>query len=151
MSFFADNKTEEQSLKSITIQWSKKMSAKQSKIFNFFQRKPSSSSPISPSVPKVNSSNGEEKSIDRFKPNAAGDVRRENVKTVPSFNAAASQKRIVQNLDLKENFEDDFPDPDELDKVCEEAETSMKRDHEDKQEESRPPKKRKRIVSYQQN
>ena len=127
------------------------MSAKQSKIFNFFQRKPSSSSPISPSVPKVNSSNGREKSIDRFKPNAAGDVHMENMKTVLPPNAAASQKRIVQNLDLQENFEDDFPDPDELDKVCEEAETSMKRDNEDKQEESRPPKKRKRIVSYQQN
>ena len=127
------------------------MSAKQSKIFNFFQRKPSSSSPISPSVPKVNSSNGREKSIDRFKPNAAGDVHMENMKTVLPPNAAASQKRIVQNLDLQENFEDDFPDPDELDKVCEEAETSMKRDNEDKQEESRPPKKRKRIVSNQQN
>ena len=127
------------------------MSAKQSKIFNFFQRKPSSGSPISPSVPKVNSSNGREKSIDRFKPNAAGDVNMENMKTGLPPNVAASQKRIVQNLDLQENFEDDFPDPDELDKVCEEAETSMKRDHEDKQEESRPPKKRKRIVSYQQN
>ena len=125
------------------------MSAKQSKIFNFFQRKPSSGSPISPSVTKVHSSNDGGKSIDRFIPNAAGDV--ENVNTVLSPNAAASQKRIVQNLDLKEHFKDDFPDPDELDKVCDEAENSMKRDHEDKQEESRPPKKRKRIVSYQQN
>ena len=72
-----------------------------------------------------------------------------NVKTALIPHDTASQKRIVQNLDLKENFEDDFPDPDELEKVCDEAETSMKRDHEDKQEESRPPKKRKRIVSYQ--
>ena len=125
------------------------MSAKQSKIFNFFQRKPSSGSPVSPSVPKVNPSNGRETSIDGFIPNAAGDVHMKNVKTALIPHDTASQKRIVQNLDLKENFEDDFPDPDELDKVCEEAETSMKRDHEDKQEESRPPKKRKRIVSYQ--
>ena len=125
------------------------MSAKQSKIFNFFQRKPNSGSPISPSVPKVNSSNGRETSIDGFIPNAAGDVHMKNVKTALIPHDTASQKRIVQNLDLKENFEDDFPDPDELEKVCDEAETSMKRDHEDKQEESRPPKKRKRIVSYQ--
>ena len=125
------------------------MSAKQSKIFNFFQRKPNSGSPISPSVPKVNSSNGRETSIDGFIPNAAGDVHMKNVKTALIPHDTASQKRIVQNLDLKENFGDDFPDPDELEKVCDEAETSMKRDHEDKQEESRPPKKRKRIVSYQ--
>ena len=125
------------------------MSAKQSKIFNFFQRKPNSGNPISPSVPKVNSSNGRETSIDGFIPNAAGDVHMKNVKTALIPHDTASQKRIVQNLDLKENFEDDFPDPDELEKVCDEAETSMKRDHEDKQEESRPPKKRKRIVSYQ--
>ena len=72
-----------------------------------------------------------------------------NVKTALIPHDTESQKRIVQNLDLKENFEDDFPDPDELEKVCDEAETSMKRDHEDKQEESRPPKKRKRIVSDQ--
>ena len=125
------------------------MSAKQSKIFNFFQRKPNSGSPVSPSVPKVNSSNGRETSIDGFIPNAAGDVHMKNVKTALIPHDTASQKRIVQNLDLKENFEDDFPDPDELEKVCDEAETSMKRDNEDKQEESRPPKKRKRIVSYQ--
>ena len=125
------------------------MSAKQSKIFNFFQRKLNSGSPVSPSVPKVNSSNGRETSIDGFIPNAAGDVHMKNVKTALIPHDTASQKRIVQNLDLKENFEDDFPDPDELEKVCDEAETSMKRHHEDKQEASRPPKKRKRIVSYQ--
>ena len=128
------------------------MSAKQSKIFNFFQRKPSLTNNGSPSVSKPNSFNGDETPPINMKLSASGDSSLSTKFEAPAMakyaNLSLQKKRSIGELELKESFQDDFADPDELDKVCNKAEKCIQQDVVDDVQESRPPtKKRKRIVS----
>ena len=121
------------------------MSSKQSKIFNFFQRKPNVSNNSSPSADKNNSFNGGEKKQKLPKPKASGDVifgkEGESLPTSKHENTPMIKKRCHESLE--DPLEDDFPDAARLDKVCD----STEKDVENQIQESRPPKKRKRIVS----
>ena len=125
------------------------MSTKQSKIFNFFQRKPNISNNSSPSAARDNSFNGGKKWQNSSKPNGSGDVvfgtKGEHVNVSKHNNTSLKQKRCHENLEDK--FEDDFPEAALLDEICDSAKKNVG-NLENQMEESRPPKKRKRIVSF---
>jgi hypothetical protein len=125
------------------------MSIKQSKIFNFFQRKPNVSKNSSPSADKDQSFNGGEKVQNLSIPSASGDViygtKRNSSSASKHENTPINKKRCVENLE--DRFEDDFPEAALLDKIDDSAQKDVDKDLENKTQESRPPKKRKRIVS----
>ena len=129
---------------------------KQSKIFNFFQRKPSLTNGASPSISiKSSPCNGEEDIPSRRKElSACGDgswtgnlKSRSPLTPNCSKNFSFKKKRSLEET-KDGSFGDDFPDPDVVDQLCAEAEKSIQRDDIEEVQESRPPKKkRKRIVS----
>ena len=127
------------------------MSAKQSKIFNFFQRKPSLPSNSSPLPTKINHLDEKEKSFERTEIGPSGDVALKIEKEISLSkcgNMSLQTKRRKGEDTLDTSFQDDLLDPYLVDKVCGQAETSIQQDDRDEVQESRPPKKkRKRIVS----
>ena len=128
------------------------MSAKQSKIFNFFQRKPSLDATNSPSVSRANSFNEDNPSRPNSNINAAGDAvsieKGQSSFATNSSNMSSQKKRNLGETKLKDCFQEDFPDLDALDTMCDQAEGCTKQDSVNESQESRPPKKkRKRIVS----
>ena len=110
------------------------MSAKQSKIFNFFQRKPSLSSNSSPLPTKINHLDEKEKSFKRTEIGASGDAALKIEKETSLSkcgNMSLQTKRRMGEERLDKSFQDDFLDPDLVDKVCGQAETSIQQDDRD--------------------
>ena len=107
------------------------MSAKQSKIFNFFQRKPGLPSNSSPLPTKINHLDEKEKSFKRTEIGPSGDVALKIEKEISLSkcgNMSLQTKRRKGGETLDTSFQDDLLDPYLVDKVCGQAETSIQQD-----------------------
>ena len=125
------------------------MSTKQSKIFNFFQRKSNVSNNTS-TISRDNSFNGGEQLKNASSPNASGDVNHgtkvESMSTSKCGDISMKTKRCLD--DMEDTFEDDFPEPSLLDNIFDNGQKYVEKDPKTEMQESRPPKKRKRIVCF---
>ena len=110
------------------------MSIKQSKIFNFFQRKPTLSNNSS-LANGDDSCNGREKLQNLSTPKASGDI---NIRTTEeSLSTSKQRDTSMTSKRGHEEVEDTFA-----------AEKFVDKDNGNELQETRPPKKRKRIVSF---
>ena len=126
------------------------MSAKQSKIYSFFQRKPSLSGNSSPSVTRTDSFNEDEKGGAVASPNASGDNSHASkpacISSTPNIGSANMKRKLVDFEKEKEKLHTNSSYKDE--QLGGKKQKQANSVDADEQPESRPPKlKRKRIVS----
>ena len=126
------------------------MSAKQSKIYSFFQRKPSLSANSSPSITKTDAFNKTEGDGAVASPNASGDTshgsKPNGFSSTLSIDSATKKRKLANFEREKAETNPNLSYVEEQLAVKREKKTNSA--DEDEQLESRPPKlKRKRIVS----
>ena len=126
------------------------MSAKQSKIYSFFQRKPSLTGNSSPSITNTGPFNENERDGAVAPPNASGDNSHGSkpncFSSTQSIDSATKKRKLVNFEREKAETNPNLSYPEEQLAVKKEIETNSA--DADEQLESRPPKlKRKRIVS----